>query len=568
MVPLAVTTSQMQARDGLSVRAAGGAIALSAVLYAWPLTLQAPLVDPDEGLHAAIAQDMLDRGELVMPRFLGEPFLDKPILYFWALRTSLGRLGPTEVAVRLPGLVFGWLGAATTALLAGQLVGRRVAVLAFCLHATTIVPLALGQVAVHDVALVPWTNLALLCLWRADRSVRASGAFGAAAIAGVFVGLSVLTKGLVGVALVGVPFAVLLVLARRLTARICLAGLLALAIGALIATPWYLAMERIQPGYLHYFFVERHVMGFATTMQTHGQRPWWYYLPILAGGGWPWILYAPLAARRSHEEVPARGRRLIWTWLAVDVVILSLARSKLVTYLLPVFPAAAILAAIAWDDRRPTAGPSGAAARWPRAMTAAVWVHAIVGVVLVPVSLVFAQTEFGIRFGWAAWIGGAALVAGYVYVLAAWRDGRASRALAAQIGLVAATFVLLMSVAFGPLARQLSARPLAQYLDARGAMPAHLWVVDERIGSVVFYLDPALRRDLTPARIENVPLGLLLGRLPTAPPDVLVALADRDLPRFERGLNLAGVPFDQAGRHRVYTADALRDRALKIVGGR
>lgn len=84
-----------------------GAIALTVVLYLWPLTIDAPLVDPDEGLHAAIAQEMNARGDYVMPRFLGEPFLDKPILYFWALAGSIRLFGATELAVRLPGLIFG-----------------------------------------------------------------------------------------------------------------------------------------------------------------------------------------------------------------------------------------------------------------------------------------------------------------------------------------------------------------------------------------------------------------------------------------------------------------------------
>ena len=561
---MAVTGGSQAVRNGLA-RAAAAAIVLTVVFYLWPLTLDAPVIDPDEGLHAAIAQEMLDRGDAVMPRFLGEPFLDKPILYFWALMASLRALGASELAVRLPGLLFGWLGTLTTALLAWQIAGRRAAAIAFCLYATSLVPLGLSQVAVHDIALVPWATLAILFLWRADRSATAGGMLGSAALAGVFVGLAMLTKGLVGVALVGVPFAVFLVIERRLTVRIVLAGVVTLAIGACIAAPWFLAMERLRPGYLHYFFVERHLMGLTTTTQTHGRRPWWYYLPVVAGGAWPWVLYVPFAAR-GRPPGQAAARRLLWMWVAVDLVILSAAGSKLVTYLMPLFPAIAILGALAWNDRLRRADDPAGAAR-SSGFTVAVWLHALTGVSVVPAVLTFAGIELGVQFGSAAWVGSALLVAGYLAVLAAWRRGRAGQALALQVGLVAATFLLLMGAAFGPVAEQMSARPLARFLNERGPMPSQAWVVEERLGSVVFYLDADHRRDLTPARIDSMELGRLLGQLSVAPDDLVVVLAEHDVPRFARGIDLTGVPFESAGRHRLYTAGALRAHILKIIGG-
>lgn len=572
----------------------GAVLALTVIFYVWPLALDIPLLDPDEGLHAAIAQEMLARGDFVTPRFLGEPFLDKPILYFWALLASLRVAGETEFAVRLPGLLFGWLGALTTSMLAYGLAGKRVAWLAFCFYATSILPLALNQAAVHDVALIPWTNLALLFLWRAERRGTTGATLTEAAVAGLFVGLAMLTKGLAGVALVGLPFAVWLVWQRRLTVRMCAAGLATLVVGAALAAPWYLAMERGQPGYLHYFFIDRHLLGFMTTTQIHGDRPWWYYVPIVAGGAWPWVVYAPFAVRRSSDTARPTWTSLVWIWIVVDLVLLSTAKSKLVTYVLPVFPAIAMLAGVAWTSVADRARDDP---RSPHGFTAAIWVHAIAGSILVPVALVLARGEFGVDFGRAAWIGAVALVGGYVWVLAEWYEFRAgfstavgsalrrtkgrltpaptggetgalaARVLVIQVGLVTAMFVLVMTVAFRPVAEQFSARSVARHFNERGALPPQIWIVDERVGSLVFYLDGSLRRGLTPAQIENVPLGLVLGRLPTAPPEVAVVLAERDVRRFARGIDLTGVPYEPAGRHRIYATGPLRERMLKIIGG-
>jgi len=59
------------------------------LIYIFPLVLSTPLFDPDEGIHAAIAQEMVDRSDYLIPRYLGTPFRDKPILYFAAQGVSL-----------------------------------------------------------------------------------------------------------------------------------------------------------------------------------------------------------------------------------------------------------------------------------------------------------------------------------------------------------------------------------------------------------------------------------------------------------------------------------------------
>src|SRR5262245_28642773 len=51
---------------------------LAVTLFGYPLCLDIPFLDPDEGLHAAIAQEMVESGDYVMPHLLGDSFSDKP----------------------------------------------------------------------------------------------------------------------------------------------------------------------------------------------------------------------------------------------------------------------------------------------------------------------------------------------------------------------------------------------------------------------------------------------------------------------------------------------------------
>ena len=225
------------------------AVVLSAVLYLGPLFLDAPLTDPDEGLHAVIAQEMYERGEGVVPRFLGHAFLDKPIIFFWAQVASMAAFGMTTAAARLPGMLFALLGVASTGWLARVLFDARTGWMAATCYATMTLPFMLAQAPVHDMALVPLVNLTLACLWKAGRRESGLGVRDSA-FAGMLLGLSILTKGLEGVAIVGVGYVSYLLLTRGVTWRVVWRGVVVLVIAGVVAAPWYVSMAAREPGYL------------------------------------------------------------------------------------------------------------------------------------------------------------------------------------------------------------------------------------------------------------------------------------------------------------------------------
>src|ERR1041385_5524038 len=96
---------------------------------------------------------MVERGDLIVPRFLRRPFLDKPILFFWAQAASMRVFGLNTAAARLPGLIFALLGIATTGWLATVLFsdavrtvsGPRVGCIAAGCYATMVLPFLLAQ---------------------------------------------------------------------------------------------------------------------------------------------------------------------------------------------------------------------------------------------------------------------------------------------------------------------------------------------------------------------------------------------------------------------------------------
>lgn len=562
------------------------AAVLALVLFVYPMTLGIPLLDPDEGLHASIAQEMVERGEWIVPSFLGEPFLDKPIFYFWAEALSLRLFGFSEAAVRLPGLLFGLLGGVTTAIVGWRMFGRTIGLVAGLFYATTILPTALAQAAAHDVALIPWVNLAILLFWESDRAATRRAAFGYTMAIGLLLGLTILTKGLVGVAIVGLAYGLYLLITRRLTLASCIRGAGTLLIAGLVASTWYLAVEARNPGYLYYYFVERHLLGYATDSQIHGEEPWWYYLPILLGGGLPWIGYLPITIqdalarwkRAEIESPPAAGRMgrawqvvwswwqpigrddnhgamvLLWCWLVGCTLFLSTSHSKLVTYIWPVFPAVAILAALAWV--RLIDGTLSEGAR--RSLARTFWMSCLAGPIVLPVAMLVAQSEFSIRLAWPAWV--VTIVAALCswVPLGCWRAGRFQATVATAMLSIAAQFAVVMTLVLPHVAEATTARELARHLNRQGEFPARLLVVRERIGSLVFYLDPSLRAGLTAERLQKVDAHAL----PESEPETVLVVPRRALEPVSRHYDLTGVPCEEAGRYRLYRASELPRRAL------
>ncbi len=547
------------------------AVGLAGVVFFCPLLLapQIPIIDPDEGLHAAIAQEMVERGDWIVPRFLGTPFLDKPVLYFWTQALSLKCLGMSEAAVRLPGLMFGLLGAATTMALAWRMLGRVTGLLAGLFYMTSVLPTALAQVPVHDVALVPWVNLALLFCWESDRARSYRAALAMALPAGVVLGLAILTKGLVGVALVALAFGGYLLLARRLRAVNWLFAAMALLVACLLASTWYLAVERQNPGYLRYYLIDRHLLGFATGTQRHGRAPWWYYLPILAGGGMPWIAYLPALVeeqwrqRRQSAEARRRDRPpqpllLAGWWLLGSTLLLSVAHSKLITYLWPVFPAVAILAAALWSRR--LEGRLSPRAR--QAISQTVWWTCLAGPLTMPVLCRVVQWEFSVELTRMEWSAAALTALAAMVPLWAWIAGRVRTTLALGTLATAMHFVVIMSVIMPRVATGKTARQLAEHFNRLDRFPSRLVVTDSRIGSFFFYLKPAHRLGLQEDRTLMVDLQEASERLPD-PGEMLIVpewrfYPVRQAPR-QRYFDLSGTDYQWAGRYRVYGVSRLEE---------
>jgi 4-amino-4-deoxy-L-arabinose transferase-like glycosyltransferase len=300
------------------------------------------LWDIDEGMHASTSRVMVQSGDWIAPQFNGKPFNDKPPLFNWLVALSFLLFGFTEFAARLPAALLGSGVVLTTYALGRRLVGTSGAFLGAIVTACSLMFVALSRTVVHDILLVFCTTLALLSFYRAYDEKLRRGVWLALMYAAC--GLGMLAKGPLGVVLPG-GIALFFLLLRR-DARFILRMMIpqGVLIVLLVALPWFLAMGMRDPDYLRYFLVEQNLGSFASGAPRHPE-PFWWYVPVLLIGFFPWSYLLPLVLwrhlRRPREISPSRLFLLIW--MIFVFVLFSAASSKIRPYILPLFPAAGLL---------------------------------------------------------------------------------------------------------------------------------------------------------------------------------------------------------------------------------
>lgn len=539
-------------------------VALVCVLgiYIYPLLLPTPLLDPDEGLHASIAQEMVERGEYLVPRFCGAPFRDKPIAFFLAEAASLKLFGMNEVAVRLPGELFALLGCATTALLAWRLFDKEVALLALVAALTMVLPIMLSLSPAPDVALVPAINLLALAFWEELQATTSRTRWKWLLVGATAFGLALLTKGLIGIAVFCVGVAMYAAVTRSYSWRMLISCLVVAVAGGALAAPWFAVMEQASPGYLKYYFVDRHLLGYVTEGQYHGGAPWYYYIAPVLGGSMPWLMYAlarvaqvPYDGRSSRES---RATIYLASWFVGGLVFLTLANSKLITYALPLFPPVAILGGAAFA--RFFQGRLAPINRWTVAATFRL--ACVFGVAGVIVTLAVFDDFFDAPSPLGAYF--VAALASFVIAAALVIFERGSRRTAFAVGMLwfPLTFVALINGPFQKFAELHSQQTLAEEIRARVPLPAHLVMIGEQAGSVMFYLTPEEREWFRAGRLRNT-YRSELDQLAKFPAGSVIVIEDKELGRTEWLDEVRHIDPTVSGRFHLFDSTALRLAAEK-----
>jgi 4-amino-4-deoxy-L-arabinose transferase-like glycosyltransferase len=328
---------------------------LIGVLVFFPNLGSPSLWDIDESHNAECAREMLEAGDYVVPTFNFRLRTDKPPLQYWVLILSYQLFGVSEFAARFGSALCGIGIVLLTYWLARRMFDGATGFLAGLILATSVMFCVSAHAVTPDAFLILLTSASFLLVWWGHQSGSTWWLVGF----GLTTGLAVLAKGPVGLVL---PFATNLLFLlwerrwRDLWDWRMVAGC---AFFGLVTLPWYILVgSETKWAFWEGFFLKHNLQRFQTPLEGH-RGPFFYHPLALIAAFAPWSCFLGLTvwystgsrARRDGAGTADESARLpaayrfLWCWIAVWMVFFSAASTKLPNYVLPCYPALAILTA-------------------------------------------------------------------------------------------------------------------------------------------------------------------------------------------------------------------------------
>ena len=336
-------------------------IAAFAVLSFIPWLGRLHLFDWDEINFAEGAREMLVTGNFRDVQIGFQAFGEKPPLFMWIQALSMRLFGVGEFAARLPNAIVGIITLVGVYLLGRQLVDRRFGLWWALAFGGSLLPNLYFRSGIID----PLFNLlifaGIVALFEFERSRR----WILLIVAGVSIGLAVLTKGPVGLLLPGLTWMAFWVVKRERASHLPLSAarfplpivpmFVLVVVALIVAAPWYVAVARegggAGAGNFVSAFVARQLELLRTGVAGH-TGPWYFHLVVLALGCFPASMFAIFALRGSVDHSPNLRDFRLWMilLLIIVVVIFSIVQTKIVHYSSLAYFPITFLAALAITD--------------------------------------------------------------------------------------------------------------------------------------------------------------------------------------------------------------------------
>lgn len=455
-----------------------------------------PPIDRDEARFAQATKQMVESGDYVDIRFQDEVRYKKPVGIYWVqaavvkTATALGFSGAltTIWLYRLPSLV-GSIGAVLlTYWTALAFVPRRAAVLAGLMMASCVL-LGIERLLAKTDALLLMTVVAAMgamaraYLWHERERLDAASAWIVASIFWTALAAGVLLKGPLIVMVVGLAAIALIVVDRSAAWLLTLKPIAGIIWLAVLVLPWFVAIiGRTGDAFLAESVGEDLLGKIFTGQESHGAPPGYYFV-LFWVTFWPGATLAALATPAVWRARRERAVKFLLAWLVPSWVVFELVVTKLPHYVLPLYPAIAILTAAVIDAR--------ALSRKPFLELGTIWWFVVP--MVAGIAGVVALAVIGRQFGLLVWIlMGAAAVLGFL----AWRlyqaDGAEHsllRAVAAAILTAIATFGLIIP----SLGQLFPSATLARILRESGCARPEAAAVGYQEPSLVFLAGTATR---------------------------------------------------------------------------
>ncbi|WP_108508029.1 glycosyltransferase family 39 protein [Polynucleobacter acidiphobus] len=308
------------------------------------------LIPTDEGRYAQMAREMMVSGDYITPRYNDYKYFEKPPLHIWASAITFQLFGLGEWQARFWSGLTGYLTILLVGFTAAKLFGRVTGYLAALILLSSPMWVVGGHFNALDMGLSAFLNLALCSLLLAQHAYEhhrpQSGRYWMW-VCWLAMGLATLSKGLIGIVIPGMVLFAYIVTRFdwKILARLHIVS--GLVIFLIVTAPWFIAVSIQNPEFAHFFFIHEHFERFTATAHRR-TAPVYFFLPLVAIGFLPWMpqfFRSAWQTLRQYRIGSFSAPWMLWAWFAVILIFFSISRSKLPGYIMPVFPALAILAA-------------------------------------------------------------------------------------------------------------------------------------------------------------------------------------------------------------------------------
>ena len=303
-----------------------------------------PLIETDDARYMEIPREMIERGDFITPTLNYVKYFEKPPLHYWVNVLSIKMFGETEFAARFFGVFWGVLGILLVYYLGRKLFGRREAILSALILGTSVGIIVQARINITDttlsICMTACIGFFLLAIQESEqKKSRYYHLFY------IFAALAVLAKGLIGIVLPGaIIFSYLLITKRwhKLREMRLATGI---PLFLLVCAPWFILVIMRNPEFARFFFIHEHFERFLT--KVHGRyEPPWFFIPILIGVMLPWSFFIPATLIRvwqGRKKTGSDTRLFLLLWATIIFAFFSVSSSKLIHYILPVYPPLALL---------------------------------------------------------------------------------------------------------------------------------------------------------------------------------------------------------------------------------
>ncbi len=319
------------------------------------------LLDVDETRYVDMSVDMFNKGDFSTLYLNGKYFFEKPPLFFWVESFFFFIFQNfNEAIARIP-IALSAIGAVFTLYFASlKMLSKKYALFAALICATSLEFIILSKVAILDMLLASLITISIYCGFMTFFVLEKNKKY-FWYLFYIFCALALLAKGIPGVL---IPFGVMFfsgIYTKKIKSFFKIEYFLpGLMLFFLIMLPWHITMLKTHEQlFFDEYIIKHHILRFLGSSVIHRDRPLLFYLPVILWGFFPWIfsfislLIEKISDKITKKQNLKKENLFIRLNIIASIFILiffSISGTKLITYILPIYPFLSVILASYWLD--------------------------------------------------------------------------------------------------------------------------------------------------------------------------------------------------------------------------